>query len=87
MAKSFEEESYKLPEEGLLEYARLATKLRNQFTEKAEAAKVKLAAQPEDKEEVKELVELKLYRSKGTMASSKKLDVSVLGFEAKFDCK
>ena len=44
VAKSFEEESYRLPEEGLLEYAKLATKLRRQFTEKAEAARVRLAA-------------------------------------------
>ena len=33
-----------VPEEGLLEYAKLATKLRRQFTEKAEAARVRLAA-------------------------------------------
>ena len=36
-AKSFEVESYRLPEEGLLEYGKLATQLRRQFTEKAQA--------------------------------------------------
>ena len=30
-AKSFSVEAYRLPEEGLLEYARLATRLREQF--------------------------------------------------------
>ena len=32
VAKGFEVESYRLPEEGLLEYGKLATKLRRQFT-------------------------------------------------------
>ena len=36
-AKSFEVESYRLPEEGLLEYGKLATQLRQGFTEKAQA--------------------------------------------------
>ena len=44
IAKSFEVESYMLPKEGLLEYARLATRLRNQFQDKADAAKAKQVA-------------------------------------------
>ena len=36
-AKSFRVAEYKLSEEGLLEYARLATRLRTQFHEKAKA--------------------------------------------------
>ena len=36
-AKSFSVETYQLPKEGLLEYARLTTKLRSSFQDKAEA--------------------------------------------------
>ena len=39
VADGFNEEAYRLPEEGLLEYARVATSLRKQFTEKALAAR------------------------------------------------
>ena len=41
-AASLTVESYRLPEEGLLEYARLVTRLRKQFQDKAEAAKAAL---------------------------------------------
>ena len=39
IASTFDVESYKLPEEGLRAYARVATTLRKQFTDKAELAK------------------------------------------------
>ena len=38
-AASFDEESYRLPRDGLLEYAVLATRLRRHFTQKADAAR------------------------------------------------
>ena len=44
IAKQFEVESYRLPKEGLLEYARLASRIRSQFQDKAEAAKAKQIA-------------------------------------------
>ena len=87
VAKSFEEESYRLPEEGLLEYAKLATKLRRQFTEKAEAARVRLAALLADGEEEKVIVEPKLYRSSFKKTVHKRPHDLMLGFEAQFACK
>ena len=38
-ASGFKEEAYQLPEQGLLEYAKAATQLRKQFTERALASK------------------------------------------------
>ena len=87
VAKSFEEESYRLPEEGLLEYAKLATKLRRRFTEKAEAARVRLAALLADGEEEKVIVEPKLYRSSFKKTVHKRPHDLMLGFEAQFACK
>ena len=37
IAQTFEVESYRLPREGLLEYARLTTRLRKEFQAKADA--------------------------------------------------
>ena len=36
VAAGFNEDAYRLPEQGLLEYARLASKLRQQFQDKAD---------------------------------------------------
>ena len=38
IAKTFDVESYRLPEEGLKEYAKMATNLRKRFQQKADAA-------------------------------------------------
>ena len=37
-AKTFTVDAYRLPEQGLLEYARIATRLREQFSLKAQTA-------------------------------------------------
>ena len=47
VASGFKEEAYKLPEQGLLEYAKVATQLRKQFTERALASKVENEAATE----------------------------------------
>ena len=47
VASGFKEEAYQLPEQGLLEYARVATQLRKQFTERALAAQAEEGAATE----------------------------------------
>ena len=52
VASGFKEEAYRLPEQGLLEYAKVATQLRKQFTERALASKAEdeAAAEGDDQE-------------------------------------
>ena len=81
IASTFEVESYRLPEEGLLEYAKLATKLRRQFAQKAEVAKAKLDNSDSKQEETKDFVLPKLNRAYDKRVRAKKSKDLMLGFE------
>lgn len=61
-AADYTVEAYRMPEEELLQYAKLATKLRQQFQEKAEAANLALQNSRIDELEPENFVEAKLYR-------------------------
>ena len=61
-AAGFRVEEYKLPEDGLREYARIATRLRQQFQDKADAAKLALGGQEGAEEEKGGFIVPELYR-------------------------
>ena len=82
-AAAFEVESHRLPEEGLLEYARLATQLRRQFAQKAEMAKAQLNRSAAQGEEEKNFVVPVLGRAYDKRVRAKKPDDLMLGFEGK----
>ena len=82
VSKTFDIESFRLPKEGLLEYARVASRLRNLFKEKAIAAKANQVAIGLPDEEEKDFVHPKLYRSHDRNKPSKDPTDLMLGFEA-----
>ena len=83
-AATFDVESYRLPKEGLLEYGRLATRLRKQFQEKADAAKALQVALSKPDEEAKDFVVPKLYRGYEKKPRVKEPVDLMLGFEARY---
>lgn len=71
-----------MPEDGLLEYAKLATKLRREFAQRAEVAKAKQTSIDSKEEEKKDFVLPKLNRAYDKKVRTKNPTDLMLGFES-----